>query len=153
MRSAQKITLSKAERAALAGWSQGRTVAVRQAERAQMILLAAAGRSNQEIAAEMGVKPHTVGRWRSRFAELRVVGIEKDLPRGGRPRRQREEVESKIIEKTTQRQPQSATHWSTRSLAADLGVSQSIVHRVWKANGLKPHLMRTFKLSRRQKEA
>jgi len=148
MRIAQKITLSKAERSALECWSQGRTVAVRQAERARMILFAAAGRSNQEIAAEMGVKPHTVGRWRSRFAELRVGGIEKDLPRGGRPRRQREEVESTIIEKTTQQTPLNATHWSTRSLAADLGVSQSIVHRVWKANGLKPHLMRTFKLSR-----
>lgn len=148
MRIAQTVTLTKAERSTLKGWSRGRAVAVRQAERARMILAAADGRSNQEIAAEMGVKPHTVGRWRTRFAELRVAGIEKDLPRGGRPRRQREDVESTIIDKTTQHQPKNATHWSTRSLAADLGLSQSIVHRVWTANGLKPHLLRTFKLSR-----
>lgn len=148
MRIAQRVTLTKAERATLACWSRGRTVAVRQAERARMILSAAAGRSNQEIAAELGVKPHTVGRWRNRFAELRIAGIEKDLPRGGRPRSQREDVESTIIDKTTQHKPTNATHWSTRRLAADLGLSQSIVHRVWTANGLKPHLMRTFKVSR-----
>ena len=56
---------------------------MRQVERARIVLLAADGRSNEEIAAEMAMKPHTVGRWRSRFAELRLVGIEKDLPRGG----------------------------------------------------------------------
>ena len=148
MRVAQKIRLKKSERSLLRLWSQGRKVAVRQAERARMILLAADGRSNQEIASEIGVKPHTVGRWRSRFAELRLGGIEKDLPRGGRPRSQREDIESMIIDKTTQPSPKNATHWSTRSLAAELGVSQSLVHRVWKANGLKPHLTRTFKLSR-----
>lgn len=148
MRMARTVRLTKAERATLEGWAHGRTVAVRQAERARMILSAAAGRTNQEIAAAMGVKPHTVGRWRTRFAELRGAGIEKDLPRGGRPRSQREKVESTIINKTTQHKPTNATHWSTRSLAADLGLSQSIVHRVWTANGLKPHRMRTFKLSR-----
>ena len=148
MRIAQTVALTKVERSTLEGWAHGRTVAVRQAERARMILAAAAGRSNQEIAAALGVKPHTVGRWRNRFADVRVAGIAKDLPRGGRPRRQREEVESKIIDTTTQRKPKNAPHWSTRSLAADLGLSQSIVHRVWTANGLKPHLIRTFKLSR-----
>ena len=148
MRVAKEITLTPTERSTLERWSAGRAIALRQVERAKIILLAAAGRSNQEIAAAMAVKPHTVGRWRSRFAELRLVGIEKDLPRGGRPRHQREKVESQIIGKTTQRTPKNATHWSTRSLAAELGVTQSLVHRVWKANGLKPHLIRTFKLSR-----
>jgi transposase len=148
MRIAQTVALTKVERLTLECWAHGRTVAVRQAERARMILSAAAGRSNQEIAAALGVKPHTVGRWRNRFVEVRVAGIAKDLPRGGRPRSQREEVESKIIDTTTQRTPKNATHWSTRSLAADLGLSQSIVHRVWTAHGLKPHLIRTFKLSR-----
>ena len=148
MRVPQKITLTKKEKSALEGWSKGRKVAVRQAERAEIVLLAAADMSNQVIAAKMGIKPHTVGRWRSRFAELRLVGIEKDLPRGGRPPRQREDMESTIIGTTTQHTPKNATHWSTRSLAAELGVSQSLVHRVWKANGLKPHLIRTFKLSR-----
>jgi len=113
-----------------------------------MILLAAEGMTNKEIATHMGVKAHTVGRWRNRFAELRLAGIEKDLPRGGRPRTQREQLESEIIRKTTQETPKNATHWSTRTLAKELGVSQSMIHRVWKANGLKPHLVRTFKLSR-----
>jgi len=123
-------------------------VSVRQSERAGMILLAAEGMLNKEIASRLGVKAHTVGRWRSRFAELRLTGIEKDLPRGGRPRDQREQLESKIICKTTQETPENATHWSTRTLAQELGVSQSMIHRVWKANGLRPHLVRTFKLSR-----
>jgi len=148
MRVAQDIMLSKRERITLQRWSQGRTVSVRQSERAGMILLAAEGLLNKEIAGRLGVKAHTVGRWRSRFAELRLTGIEKDLPRGGRPRDQREQLESEIIRKTTQETPKNATHWSTRTLAQELGVSQSMIHRIWKANGLKPHLVRTFKLSR-----
>ena len=148
MRVAQDIRLMKKERMTLQRWSQGRRVSVRQSERARMVLLAAEGMSNKEIAREMGVKAHTVGRWRSRFAELRLAGIEKDLPRGGRPRDQREQQQSEIIRKTTQEAPKNATHWSTRTLAKELGVTQSMIHRVWKANGLKPHLVRTFKLSR-----
>lgn len=148
MRVAQDIILGKMERTILHRWSQGRRVSVRQSERAGMILLAAEGMLNKEIAGRMGVKAHTVGRWRSRFAELRLAGIEKDLPRGGRPRNQREQLESEIIRKTTLETPENATHWSTRTLAQELGVSQSMIHRVWKANGLKPHIVRTFKLSR-----
>ena len=148
MRVAVEIHLSKSQRATLQQWSRGRKVAVRQAQRAKMILRAAEGKSNQEIAAQLGVKVQTVGRWRNRFAELGIAGIEKDLPRGGRPRQPREQVESEIIRKTTQETPTNATHWSTRSLAEELGVTQSMVHRVWKANGLKPHRVRTFKLSR-----
>ena len=112
-----------------------------------MVLLAAGGECNQKIAAKLHVKPHTVGRWRRRFAEGRLEGIERDRPRGGRPRARREAVESQILRKTTQETPKNATHWSTRSLACELGVSQSMVHRVWKANGLKPHLVHTFKIS------
>ena len=148
MRVAKEIVLNKAERTALGQWSNGRTVSVRQRERAYIILLAAEGLENKEIASKLGVKAHTVGRWRSRFAELRLAGIERDLPRGGRPRDHREQLESEIIRKTTQETPEHETHWSTRSLAEDLGVSQSMVHRVWKANGLKPHLVKTFKVSR-----
>ena len=85
---------------------------------------------------------------RRRFESDRPLLIEKDLPRGGRPRNQREQLESEIIRKTTQETPRNATHWSTRTLAKELGVTQSMIHRVWKANGLKPHLIRTFKLSR-----
>ena len=148
MRVAQEIRLTKKEQATLQRWSRGRKTSARVVERARMILLAGQGKLNIEIAGELRVKALTVGRWRSRFAELRLAGIEKDLPRGGRPRKQREEVESEILRKTTQETPKNATHWSTRTLANNLGITQSMVHRVWKANGLKPHLVRTFKLSR-----
>lgn len=147
MRIAPEIKLTKNERMTLESWSKGRRISVRQKDRATMILLAADGMSNKEIAMKVSAKPHTVGRWRNRFAALRLAGIRKDLPRGGRPRYLRERLESEIIRKTTQETPKHATHWSTRTLAKELKTTQSMVHRVWKANGLKPHLIRTFKLS------
>ena len=146
MRVAAEIKLTTRERKTLQGWARSRTLPKRQAERAKIVLFSADGRSNADIAEELGVKPHTVGRWRARFAEDRLKGIEKDLPRGGRPR-ERESIETEIIRKTTQETPANATHWSTRTLADELGVSQSMVHRVWRANGLKPHKVRTFKVS------
>jgi transposase len=147
MRVAQEINLTRQERATLTQWSRGRMVSVRQAERARMLLRAAEGESNQDIAATLRVKPHTVGRWRRRFAELGLAGIARDRPRGGRPRARREAVETEILRKTTQETPANATHWSTRTLARALGVSPSMVHRVWKANGLQPHRVRSFKVS------
>jgi transposase len=146
MRVAIEIELTPAERRTLKNLARSRTISSRQARRAQIVLLAAEGFSNADIAGELGVKPHTIGRWRNRFAEHRLVGIEKDLPRGGRPR-EREAIESEIIRKTTQETPANATHWTTRTLAKVLGTTQSMVHRVWKANGLRPHMVRTFKLS------
>jgi transposase len=76
-----------------------------------------------------------------------LAAIEKDAPRGGRPAKIRGKVAAKIVEWTTQRQPPNAAHWSTRTLAAELGTSRAMVNRVWRANGLRPHLTRTFKLS------
>ena len=146
MRVAVEITLSRSERETLKRWSRGRLTPVRQSLRARMILLASAGYSNADIAEELGVKPHTVGRWRIRFHDHRLNGLEKDLPRAGRPRANKD-VESEIIRKTTQETPANATHWSTRSLASEMGITQSMVHRTWKANGLKPHLVKTFKVS------
>ncbi len=146
MRVAVEIHLTKSERSTLKRWSCGRLIPGRQVQRARMILLASDGFSNADIAEELGVKSHTVGRWRNRFSEDRLAGIEKDLPRGGRPRRN-DEAESEIIRKTTQETPANATHWSTRSLAKELGVTRSMVQRVWKSNGLKPHLVKTFKVS------
>ncbi len=146
MRVAAEIRLTTRERKTLQGWVRSRTVPKRQSDRAKIVLFAADRRSNSDIAGELGVKPHTVGRWRARFAEDRLKGIEKDLPRGGRPR-ERESIETEIIRRTTQETPANATHWTTRTLAKHLGITQSMVHRVWKANGLKPHMVRTFKVS------
>lgn len=97
---------------------------------------------NQKIAPRL----KTVSWWRRRFAAQRIAGIEKDAPRGGRPKTSKG-MARLIIEKTTREHPANATHWSTRTLAKELGTSPSMVQRVWKANGLKPHLTRTFKLS------
>lgn len=147
MRVATIIQLDPTQRRTLRQIARSRTAPRRNIERARMILLAADGLSNADIAAELGVKNHTVGRWRNRFAKDGLKGIEKDLPRGGRPPRERELVQSEIIRKTTQERPANATHWTTRTLAKELGVNQSMVLRVWQASGLRPHMVRTFKIS------
>ncbi len=147
MRIAPIIKLTDKERKALKRLANGRRTQVRVLKRAQIVLAAARGLENREIAEELGMTRETVGRWRSRFAENRLDGIVKDLPRGGRKPTKRSKVESQIIRKTTQEKPRNATHWSTRTLAEALGVTQSMVQRVWKANGLKPHLVKTFKVS------
>jgi transposase len=115
--------------------------------RAKIALKAAAGMKNKDIAAEVGTDRLTVARWRRRFAEMGLTGIEKDEPRSGRKPTRRNKVARLIVERTTQTVPTNATHWSVRTLANELNVSPSMVHRVWKANGLKPHLTRTFKVS------
>jgi transposase len=147
MKSAPRITLTDEQRRVLTRWSRGRSTPVRQMQRAKIVLLAAEGKMNKEIAVELGIMPNTVVRWRSRFAAGGPAAIEKDLPRSGRKPTQRDAVARKIIETTTQTRPANATHWSGRTLAAALGIDKSIVWRVWKANGLKPHLSRTFKVS------
>jgi len=147
MRVAPKIELTAEEQETLNRWTRGRTVEVRLAQRARIVLLAAEGKENQEIAALLHVTPRTVGRCRTRFARSRAAGIEKDLPRGGRPASKRMEMESRIVTTTTQQKPDNATHWSTRTLASTLGTTQSMVHRVWRAHGLKPHLVTNFKVS------
>ena len=147
MKSAPRITLTDEQRDALSRWSRGRSTPVRLMQRAQIVLLAAAGQMNKDIATELGIMPNTVVRWRARFATGGLAAIKKDAPRGGRKPRKRDAVARRIIEMTTQQRPANATHWSGRTLAAALGVDKSMVWRVWKANGLKPHLSRTFKVS------
>lgn len=86
-----------------------------------------------------------VSRWRVRYAQARLAGIVRDLPRGAPP----ETMDAaRLVELTTQTQPEAATHWSTRTMAAQLGVRASSVSRHWRANGLKPHLVRGFEVSR-----
>lgn len=147
MKSAPRITLTDEQRMTLARWSRGRSTPVRLMQRAKIVLLAAEGRMNKDIASELDIMPNTVGRWRERFATGGLAAIEKDAPRGGRRPRRRDAVARQIIDMTTRQLPADATHWSGRTLAAALGVDKSMVWRVWKANGLKPHLARTFKVS------
>jgi transposase len=147
MRVAVPITLSNAERKTLSKWSRGRSTPARLVKRAQVVLLAAEGLRNEEIAKRVGMARGPVGIWRKRFVALRLSGIEQDAPRPGRPSPQREALTKRILEATTQRTPKNATHWSTRTLAAELNVSDARVARVWRAHGLKPHRFKTFKVS------
>lgn len=147
MRVAKVITLTDEERATLTKWSRGRSTPARLVQRAKIVLAAATGLENREIAAELGCTRRTVGTWRNRFSELRLAGIEQDAPRGGRTPTTRATFEAEIIRLTTQATPRNATQWSTRLLARELGCSSSLVQRVWHDNGLCPHRTKGFKVS------
>jgi transposase len=147
MRIAATISLCDDDRSILERWSRGRSTPARLVIRAQVVLAAAEGKTNDVIAQELSTDPGLVGRWRRRFDDGGLAGIEKDAPRGGRPATVRSQLAGKIIEWTTQRKPKNATHWSTRTLAEELGTNRAMVNRVWRDHGLKPHLSRTFKLS------
>lgn len=127
--------------------ARGRSTPAKVVLRAKIVLLAAAGKENQQIARELGTSIPTVSLWRRRYLVQGMAGIENDASRPGRPRKDRRELERKVVETTTQSKPKNATHWSTRTLAAELSVDHVFVHRVWKAHGLQPHRVRTFKLS------
>jgi len=147
MRVAQAIVVSDADRLTLKRWMRGRRVSARLVLRAKIVLLAAAGKMNKDIAAELHTGMKTVCLWRNRFAQSGLAGIEKDAPRGGRPATARAALATEIVRKTTTEKPPAATHWSTRTLAAELDTSPAMVQRVWKAHRLQPHRVKTFKLS------
>jgi transposase len=114
--------------------------------RSRIVLAAAEGLSNLEIAERERVSRPTVTKWRNRFAERRLEGL-VDEPRPGRPRTVTDEQVERIVTTTLETAPKHATHWSTRSLAAHLGVSQDAVWRTWQAFSLQPHRQEKFKLS------
>jgi len=147
VRIAPNVTITDQHRKTLEHWSRGRSTPARLVLRARIVLRAAAGDANNVIAESLGTDRLLVGKWRRRFIKMGLEGIEKDAPRGGRPPASRDAMTARIIEWTTQKRPKGATHWSCRSLASELGTSHAMVNRVWRANGLKPHLIRTFKLS------
>ena len=147
MRVAKAITLTSEERTRLTKWSRGRSTPARLVLRAKIVLAAEEGRRNDEIAAELNCTRRTVGVWRNRFVEQRLEGMEQDAPRGGRTPTQRAAFEAEVIRQTTQETPPNATQWSTRSLAKAIGCNDTLAHRVWRDNGLKPHLTKTFKVS------
>jgi transposase len=147
MRKSKSITLSDEERGILETWSRGRSTEARLVLRAKILLLAEAGKLNKEIAEGLKTAKTTVIRWRKRFIKEGMSGIERDAPRSGRKPSISSEMVELIVHKTTQEKPANATHWSTRSMAKAVGVSKVTVNRIWRANGLKPHLSRTFKVS------
>jgi transposase len=147
MRIALAITLSLEQRKQLEIWARSRRAPLRVAERARMILLAAEGRQNREIAGAVGRSRQAVARWRERFSERGLVGIEKDAPRAGRKPQISAARVVAIVRQTTQEIPPHATQWSTRTMARAAGVSEATVRRIWRAHGLKPHRVKTFKVS------
>lgn len=147
MRVAVKIELSEAEKQKLEKLSNSRSTSVRLAERSRIVLLAAQGWTNQRIGWELGISMQKASRWRRRYAERGLKGIEKDAPRPGRRPAINPEKVAQIVEWTTQTKPEGATHWSRCSMAERAGISPSAVGRIWRRHGLKPHLAETFKLS------
>lgn len=147
MRVAAPIHLSMPERNKLEVIKRGRASSVRAKERAAIVLLAADGLQNREIAARLGEDVMKVGRWRQRYAMSGLAGILKDKTRPGRIPPVGRSTRSHIVKMTLQDKPTGATHWSRSSMAKVSGVSASSIGRIWAAHGLKPHRVTGFKLS------
>lgn len=146
MRIAPEINLTEEERQRL-----GRTVRIPKSQardvfRARIILLAEQNFSNPSIAEKLNTSANTAGKWRRRFVESGIAGL-ADSPRSGRNRSYTDHRVEEVVKITIEQKPENATHWSTRTMAKQLGISRDAVSRIWRANGLKPHLTRTFKLS------
>lgn len=145
---ARHLELTDAQKQQLMTWMKAGTTQQRVAFRCHIVLLASAGTSNNAIAKQIGTSRPTVILWRTRFEEGGPGALLQDLPRGqGIPSLPRKKVEE-IIERTLHTKPEDATHWSRRSMAKTSGISRSSIQRIWDAHHLKPHLVKTFKLSR-----
>jgi transposase len=140
------LTLSAQERETLERWARRATSAQALATRSKIVLACADGLDNTRAAAELGIHPVTVGKWRGRFVQRRLDGL-LDEERPGRPPTISDEQVEAVVVDTLESTPRDATHWSRSSMAAKSGLSRSSVGRIWKAFGLKPHLADTFKLS------
>jgi transposase len=147
MRVARAVVLSSEQREMLESRARARSAAARSVERARIVLLAAAGMQDKQIAAKLRIMPEKAARWRNRFLDGGLAALEKDAPRPGRTRTITPAKVQEVIRKTTQEKPRNATHWSTRSMAQAAGLSEKSVRRIWHQHGLKPHLARTFKVS------
>jgi len=148
MRVAPLIVLSAEEQTILDKWASARTLPLRLIQRAQIIRMASEGIASQEIAVQMSVSRPTVQLWRERFLALRLPGLEKDAPRPGRLPRMSSHKVAAVVKATLHTTPPNATHWSTRTMAKAQGISEATVRRIWHQHRLKPHLVKTFKLSR-----
>jgi transposase len=147
MRIAPPVVLDSEQRKTLKQWAGSRSLPMRQVQRAQIILLAADGKQDLEIAVAVNVSNQKAARWRKRFLQSGFPGLEKDATRPGRTPTITPAKIQDVVRKTTQEKPDNATHWSTRTMAAASGISEKSVRRIWHRNGLKPHLIRTFKVS------
>jgi transposase len=147
MRVARAVVLSAEQRAMLESRARARSASARSVERARIVLLAAAGMQDKQIADKLRIMPEKAARWRNRYLDGGMAALDKDAPRPGRTPTITPAIVQEVVRKTTQEKPDSATHWSTRTMAAATGLSEKSIRRIWHKHGLKPHLSRTFKVS------
>src|SRR5215467_105909 len=148
MRVAPSVAINSSQKEILQQWAKSRSLPARQIERARIVLLAAEGKTDLQIAARLNISNQKAARWRKRFRQSALAGLVKDAPRPGRKPAIPAQLKAELIRRTTQSKPANATHWSTRTMAAEMGVSEATVRRVWHAHGLKPHLVESFKVNK-----
>jgi transposase len=141
-----ELVLTDDEFETLRRWARRAKSSQALAQRCRIVLGCAAGNTNKQVAEDLGVSPQMVCKWRQRFVDKRLDGL-ADEPRPGAPRRITDEAVEEVVVATLEREPRDATHWSRASMAAETGLSKSTVGRIWKAFGLKPHRVDTFKIS------
>ena len=148
MRTSKRINVDDKDRVQLNQVVRNGNTPQKAALRARIVLFSADGIPTGEIMRQLGTTTPTITRWRSRYESDGISGLLKDRSRPGRKRRIEETKVREVVDRTLQEKPSNATHWSTRTLAAVVGLSAASIQRIWKAHGLKPHRVRTFKLSR-----
>lgn len=147
MRVAPLIQLTPEQNFQLSKVARSMSNSVRFAQRAKIILQAAEGKQDIQIAKDLGLSRQKAARWRARFIKSGLDGLRKDAPRPGRKKTISVSKTKAVVRKTLEQRPANATHWSTRTMAQATGISEASVRRIWQAHGLKPHLLQTFKLS------
>src|SRR5579884_1002192 len=147
MRIAPAITLSSEQQTTLEQWAHSRALPARVVERARIVLMAAQGRQDKEIAIRLEITQKKASRWRKRFLTLGLAGLERDASRPGRTPKLTVSLVRRVVHLTTRRKPTHATHWSTRTMARAMGISEASVRRIWRSHGLKPHRVESFKIS------
>src|SRR5499427_1601285 len=140
------LVLGAEQREQLESLAKSRSLPSGLVSRARIILLSASGKTNTEIARQLGCTNATVGKWRQRFVEQDVAGLHDEL-RPGRPRPISDERVAQLVRNTLETKPKDGTHWSVRQIASQSRMSKSTVHRIWHAFGLQPHRQKHFKLS------
>src|SRR5579871_1088292 len=148
MRVAPPVYLTQKDRDWLSKTIKSRLTPSRLIERCLVVVLAANGQRNAQIAKKLKITRQKAARWRARFLQKGRTGIEFDEPGRGRKHTYKTETRRLIVRMTTQETPKAATHWSRETMAQELGVSPSTIGRIWREHGLKPHLSRTFKVSK-----
>jgi len=144
----ERIQVSPVDRDRLHRLVKDRNTPQKVVWRAQIVLAAGDGMGSVAIAATVGKSVLTVRRWRRRYAKAGVEGLLKDATRPPGRKPLTAEMIKRVVDLTLHEKPSNATHWSERTMAAQVGIAPSSVHKIWRAHGLKPHLVKTFKLSR-----